>query len=47
MRALKQHDGAEVLLALALYIDVSFVKVHLSVKPIFGNLISSSLGSFF
>jgi hypothetical protein len=37
MCALKKHDGAEVLLALAVYIDVSFVKVHLSVKPIFGN----------
>jgi hypothetical protein len=37
MRALKKHDGAEVLLALALYIDASFVKVNLSVKPIFGN----------
>ncbi len=37
MRDLKKHDGAEVLLALAVYIDVSFVKVHLFVKPIFGN----------
>ena len=34
MRALK--NGAEVLLALALYIDASFVKVNLSVKPVYG-----------
>jgi hypothetical protein len=34
MRALK--NGVEVLLALAVYIDVSVVKVNLSVKPIYG-----------
>ena len=35
MRALK--NGVEVLLALAVHIDASFVKVNLSVKPVYGK----------
>ncbi len=38
IRALK--NGADLLLGLALYIDASYVRVNLTVKPVFGTLLN-------